>query len=348
MESSVPCNPPAVDGDMATRTPWKRNVETHFVWVAPSPSPAEVAELEVQFPYVIQVPTEALEVESSGWEERAVIARSFHRWVPPDVIIQEIRCAGIVGEIEALCLSHRCYIFRFADHISKEAALGRPWIANGQSIETEAWSPEFIPSVDSVAMALLWVRLPNLPMEFWTDKILRSILAPAGHFEFFDSSTKERSRGGFARACVRVDLRRPLRPGVRVKGSRAPFWQQFAFEHLEGICPRCGSLHLHGSCSSLPKFETSSAGAKFGPWMATLRQPRSSQGQSMETRVNALFGFAHCATTGSSDGWQVPAKVARRRLGKASLASDQHTSVVGSMVSGKKKADIDDSGMPGV
>lgn len=255
-------------------------MESTFKWVSSSPSPAMVANLETCFPEIVQVPLTAWEDEIGCWEKMAVLARTFYRWVPPDAIIRELRRAGVPSDIEAVSLAFRCHIFRFSDPNAKDMVLGKPWVVNGQSVATEGWRSEFIPAVDSVASALIWVRLPNLPMEYWTEDILRSILSPVGHYVFFDSSTMARNRGGFAQVRVHVALRRSFRPGVRVRGSRAPFWQMFIYEHLEEICSSCGSLHLVGPCSPSPQLdsESSSTGSCYGPWMAALCQRRSSQG----------------------------------------------------------------------
>lgn len=179
--------------------------------------------MELNFPEVIQVPPAALAEETSSWEQHAILARNIQRWIPSDTIIREFRRAGVTGEVGAVCLAHRCYIFRFSEPNDKDLVLGRPWVVNGQPIGTTEWSSQFIPVLDSLSSALLWVRLPNLPIEFWKDDIMSSILTLASHFLFSDPSTKEKLRGGFARACVRIDLGRPPRPGVRVRASQSPF-----------------------------------------------------------------------------------------------------------------------------
>lgn len=319
------------------------------MWVSSSPSSADIAALELNFPEVIHVPSAALAEETSGWETHAILARSLHRWIAPDSIIREFRRLGVAGEVSAVTLAHRCYIFRFAEPSEKELVLGRPLVVNGQPISTAQWSSQFIPAPDSLSTALLWVRLPNLPIEFWNDDVLSSILAPAGQFLFSDSSTKDKQRGGFARACVRINLDQPLRPGVRARGCHSPFWQQFAYEHLDGICTRCGSLHFTGDCPFLVEAEPSSAAPLYGPWMAALRQRCPPSGQFNGPRrktpgASSPPGFASRAA--AADGWQTPTKFARRRLSKNINVPGSSASVSSPTSDGLNGAVSADGGAP--
>lgn len=210
MDSIPNFNPAVSDGGRRGAGAWNRGIDSRFEWVASSPSPAEVEALERRFPEVIQVPAQLLEDVTSEWRLKAVIARSLSRWVPTEAIVREFRRAGISGDVESVSLAHRHYLFRFSDPSAKDIALARPWMANGQLIAMEEWRPQFVPSEGSLASALFWIRLPSLPIEYWTKEIIGSIISVAGVFQFIDDATRERKRGGFARACVRVDLSKPL------------------------------------------------------------------------------------------------------------------------------------------
>lgn len=178
------------DGARSAATPWRRPHGGRFKWVASSPSPAVVVELERLYSDIVQVPMQSLKVESCRWVNQAIIDRSSSRWIPPEVIVREFHRARVPDEIEALALAHRHYMFWFIDPRAKRLVLGRPWVANGQPIAVVEWQPEFVPADDSLLHALLWIRLPQLPIEFWTDEILSSILSVAGQFLFSDESDR--------------------------------------------------------------------------------------------------------------------------------------------------------------
>lgn len=326
----------ASDGAGGGRDAGRSKSGSAFQWVSVSPSPEEVASLEAAFPDVIRLPVEELEVEMVGWQQRAILARSFHRWVPAEALIREFRRAGIQGEIAPISLAFRCHIFRFEDLQACEMVLNRPWVVNGQVIGSEPWRPEFVPSEAAISSVLLWVRLPNLPMEFWKEDFLRIILAPAGQFVCVDAATLAKSRGGFARACIRVNLLHPLLPGTRVQGIHLPFWQQFAYENLEGICSRCGSMHLHGPCS-----QSAASGAgedasfcAFVPWIAALRQRKEVAWSQRPERRSSQKKKAAVGVVDDAEGWSSPVKLARRRTQIAvmdglNIRKDAGGSVVG-------------------
>lgn len=297
---------------------WLRAAAGRFEWFSPSPSPAEVAELERLFPEIIQVPELSLEAEASSWRSLAIIVRSLSRWVPPEAIVREFHRAGVPGEIEAVSLVNKHYFFRFADPQARDLALARPWVVNGQALAVSAWQSEFVPGSDSVLSALLWIRLPLLPMEFWTEEILASILSVAGVYQYSDAATKSKNRGGFARACVRVDLGRSLRPGARVRGTKQPFWQQFSYENLEGICGSCGALHHAEPCSMQPKLHSSTDGVRFGPWMAAVRRRKTPVLLTPAIGKKDQGPVLHSPV--SMEGWQVPKNPVRRKGNRGSIA----------------------------
>lgn len=127
---------------------------------------------------------------------RSVIARSLSRWVPSEAIVRKFHRAGVSREVEAVALAYRHYLFRFADLQSKDFALGRPWVVNGQPIAVVEWQSEFVPAADTILSALLWIRLPLLPLEFWTEEIFSSILSVVEEFQYYDAATKMKNRGG--------------------------------------------------------------------------------------------------------------------------------------------------------
>lgn len=160
MEGAVP--PISIDSDQAQqgRKLGRRMADSRFMWVSSSPSLAEVAAMELSCSEVIQVPPVALEHEARCWERHAVLARSIQCWIPSEIIIREFQKAGVAGEIGAVCLAHRCYIFQFSESNAKELVLGRPWVINGQPIATAEWEEQFIPAPDSLPSALIWVGYP--------------------------------------------------------------------------------------------------------------------------------------------------------------------------------------------
>lgn len=80
------------------------------------------------------------------------------------------------------------------------------WIIAGQVLALEPWRLNLSAGVDSISSATLGVKFPNLLMELWERSMLLQIAAAAGNPQFIDNYTEETVKGGYAKACVQIDI----------------------------------------------------------------------------------------------------------------------------------------------
>lgn len=78
------------------------------------------------------------------------------------------------------------------------------------------WEPYFKVSEATFSSVAEWVRLLELPIEFYDLAVLKEIGSVIGPVLRMDSFTVSGSRGSYARLCVQVDLEKPLINVVRV------------------------------------------------------------------------------------------------------------------------------------
>nr|POE58734.1 hypothetical protein CFP56_59086 [Quercus suber] len=85
--------------------------------------------------------------------------------------------------------------------------------------------PDFKVSTATLSSVAVWVRLPELPIEYYEHEILLKIGKVIGPVLRIDSNTAMGARGRFARLCVQVNLDKPLRKIVRIghKKDACPF-----------------------------------------------------------------------------------------------------------------------------
>jgi len=125
------------------------------------------------------------------------------------------------------------------------AVTGGPWRLFGSILMVQAWTPEFNPLRDEIVTTPIWVRVSNLPVTFYHQLILMGIAGGLGRPVRVDMTTLNRERGRFARVCVEVDLKEPLKGTVLVNGER----YFVSYEGLGHICPTCGIFgHLVSAC----------------------------------------------------------------------------------------------------
>ena len=91
----------------------------------------------------------------------------------------------------------------------------------------------------------VWVRFPELPIEFYDASVLKEIGSVIGPVSRIDSYTASETRGGYARLCVQINLDKPLISSIRV----GKLVQRVLYEGISSLCFCCGKLgHKQESC----------------------------------------------------------------------------------------------------
>ncbi|KAG7548419.1 hypothetical protein ISN44_As12g036090 [Arabidopsis suecica] len=157
------------------------------------------------------------------------------------------------GDVESsrinVNLPRHFFMVRFELEEEYLAALTNgPWRAFGSHLVVQAWTPEFEPLRDEIVTTPVWVRLSNLPVNFYHRSILMGIARGLGKPIRVDSTTLNLERTRFTRVCVEVNLTKPFKGTVMVNGDR----YFVAYEGLSNICSSCGLYgHLVHNCSKL-------------------------------------------------------------------------------------------------
>lgn len=96
----------------------------------------------------------------------------------------------------------------------------------------------------------VWVRLPELPIEFHKPSALSKIRHAIGSVLHIDAHTALNVKGCFARLCVQVNLDKPLINTIQI-GKMA---QKVQYEGLNSLGFVCGSIgHRKESCAYMIK-----------------------------------------------------------------------------------------------
>ncbi|KAI4354041.1 hypothetical protein L6164_002941 [Bauhinia variegata] len=97
------------------------------------------------------------------------------------------------------------FIIKFAntDQLFR-VATGGPWFVQGVKISMQLWSPNFV-CKNPVQAEIVWVRLPNLPIEYFDSQVLAEIGSSMGKFLQVDTRSVNGDRGRFSRLCLQID-----------------------------------------------------------------------------------------------------------------------------------------------
>ncbi|XP_010936828.1 uncharacterized protein [Elaeis guineensis] len=211
---------------------------------------------------MVELPTVGLRERSELWMATTVEAKCLGRRMVSEMVAQDfwIR-AGVKGTVAVYGLEREFLLFQFGDSTERDAVPRRPWNVAEQPLALEPWWSGFFPADGAISTALVWIRLSQLPVEYWEEVAIREIVRPVEEFFSVDECISEIKQLGFVRVYVKIDLSRPLRPGVLVGGLDGPFWQRFVFENLEGVCLNCGFFHKpEERCRTTRKSGSTAAG----------------------------------------------------------------------------------------
>ncbi|KAI9079079.1 hypothetical protein K1719_038918 [Acacia pycnantha] len=171
--------------------------------------------------------------------------------VPKHVLIDRVRRMWRPRQpLKVVPLSHEFYIVSFSSMEDRDYALYEgPWMIDDHYLLVQWWRPNFNPQkADCQRKIAVWVRIPDLPMEFCTVEALGIIGNMIGKMIKIDRSTSIYDKGEFARICVEVDLQQPLLPAFTALGED----KQLVYEGLHLVCFRCGLYgHDRRDCPQL-------------------------------------------------------------------------------------------------
>lgn len=130
---------------------------------------------------------------------------------------------------------------------------GGPWMVADHYLTVRTWHPNFDPFEASIDKVAVWVRLPDLAMEYYDSAVLWKIGDRIGKTLKVDRATSGGLRGNFARICVEVDLTKPLLAKIKLRRRIL----RIMYEGLHLICFQCGQYgHKQEICSHTPPTES--------------------------------------------------------------------------------------------
>ncbi|CAL1393285.1 unnamed protein product [Linum trigynum] len=142
--------------------------------------------------------------------------------------------------------SNGYYFVRLTRKEDYERALtGGPWMIGDHYLTMQKGFKSQACRIDST---LVWIRLPDLPIELFNLEAVLCIASRAGTPLRVDRATEMGSRGMFARACIEVDLTKTLLARYKVEGVE----YEIKYEGLDNVCFECGMYgHSKSRCPSL-------------------------------------------------------------------------------------------------
>ncbi|XP_023900912.2 uncharacterized protein LOC112012760 [Quercus suber] len=113
----------------------------------------------------------------------------------------------LAGRLDCVDLGRDFFLMRFGLVEDYENVIkGGPWFIGGHFLTVRAWEPNFKPAQAVCNMVAVWIRLPELPFEYYDPGVLREISNAIGPVLRVDFNMASEARGRFARICIQVNL----------------------------------------------------------------------------------------------------------------------------------------------
>ena len=143
---------------------------------------------------------------------KALIVKVFGRTVGFNYLTFKINALWKpMAKLDCVNLGKDFFLIRFSSKEDYDKVLkGGPWFVGEHYLSVRKWEPKFQAAKATVTSLATWIRLPELPIEFFHPETLRSIGNRIGRFIRIDAITNTIARGRFARLCVQLDMDKPL------------------------------------------------------------------------------------------------------------------------------------------
>lgn len=140
-------------------------------------------------------------------------------------------------------LGNDFYLVKFTslDNYNKALKHG-PWFIGPQYLLVRQWEPKFNPHEAKLLLVTIWIRLQDLPTEFYNITILKRIGQMLGTLLKIDNCMAQASRGRYARLCILTTIGQTMPKSVLL-GTHL---QKIHNEDKNPLCTLCGCLgHKH-------------------------------------------------------------------------------------------------------
>ncbi|XP_075633969.1 uncharacterized protein At4g02000-like [Castanea sativa] len=148
--------------------------------------------------------------------------------------------------LDCVDLRHGFFLTRFSLREDYEAMLKKgPWFIGEHFLSIRPWELDFRPVMANISSIAVWIRLNELPIEYYNEGALHQIRKMIGNILRVDTHTTSEARGRFARLCVQVDVNKPLVTTILIGKFERPIY----YEGIQKLCFGCGRMgHKHEHC----------------------------------------------------------------------------------------------------
>ncbi|XP_062074968.1 uncharacterized protein LOC133778976 [Humulus lupulus] len=196
-------------------------------------------------------------------------------------------------------------------HFDRKPVILRPWSSDLETLRL-------------VKSVLVWIRLPDLGLQYWGTKCLSALVSTIGRPMMIDKITKDRAMVKFARVLEDIEIAEKLPHTISFLNERGQLMEQvIEFEWLPTRCSTCKNLgHTASSCKKerisvwrakaekpdLVEMEDKNKQKDSDPVTDKLTKSSSATAASLITQP-AQVKEPCCSIASPDSGWTTPKRV---------------------------------------
>ncbi|MQL84301.1 hypothetical protein Taro_016810 [Colocasia esculenta] len=175
--------------------------------------------------------------------KHAIIARTpVGRPSFQDIRLHLAQRFGFVKEFIISALDGRHLLLRFQDKEDYLKVLLKDMLfVKGYLFRFFQWSMDFSPDEDS-SIVPMWVEMPGLPANFYSEPMLKSIAGSIGQVLQVDRDTAMLARTHAARICIQMDIAKDLPERVWIGIGSNGIWKPLYYPNPPVFCKSCKRL----------------------------------------------------------------------------------------------------------
>lgn len=146
------------------------------------------------------------------------------------------------------------FALRFARVDHTNWVLSSYWHFEHPSVLLKRWMPLFDPETKQIGIGPVWIRLPGLPLQYWSEDIFRQIGNAIGTYMEYKKSYLHTGMMAYARILINLNTRGGLQEFITIQWRDTSRKQIIDYEGILYCCCRCHKVgHLYKDCPLLLK-----------------------------------------------------------------------------------------------
>jgi hypothetical protein len=201
---------------------------------------AEPPTIEVEYPHVYG--------SAFIYQQKSLICHFNRLWPSTSALREWVNKTWSSGH--EMFFSNGFFIFNFSIEADCQRGMEQgPWLWGSFGLSMQRWFLDFNPLTMNSMTTPVWVRLPNLPLHFYTPSFLPTLGNVLGRFINIDIDWITKGFVTFTRICVEIDLIQGIPDMIIIDWTKDdPYTQLVDYENTSFRCHSCQqTLHLQAT-----------------------------------------------------------------------------------------------------